>query len=137
MRKNIYKQSKNGISCVASAKLRSFVRHEQSFLTNDNNKERVISFIVQVNGIWKAEARRQRASKEVIDFDVIEWQMVLHFNMHFKEANMGIALSRSEDTDVLIISQVHLSTILRHRCSLNVERTRTHTRFVGLNSQSC
>ena len=137
MRKNIYKQSKNGISCVASAKLRSFVRHEQSFLTNDNNKERVISFIVQVNGIWKAEARRQRASKEVIDFDVIEWQMVLHFNMHFTEANMGIALSRSEDTDVLIISQVHLSTILRHRCSLNVERTRTHTRFVGLNSQSC
>ena len=40
----------NGISCVASAKLRPLVRHGESFLTNDNNKERVISFIVRENG---------------------------------------------------------------------------------------
>ena len=46
----------DGISCVASAKLRSLVRHEQSFLTSDNNKERVISFIVRVNGRWKGRS---------------------------------------------------------------------------------
>ena len=63
---------RNGISCVASAKLIPLVRHEESFLANDNNKERVISFIVRVNGRWhgKTEARRQRASKAVTDFNV-------------------------------------------------------------------
>ena len=45
----------NGISCVA-LDLRPLVRHKQSFLTNDNNKERVISFIVRVNGRWKGRS---------------------------------------------------------------------------------
>ena len=48
MRRDIYKQiEQNGISCVASSKFRSLVRHEQSFLKNDNNKERVVSFVVR------------------------------------------------------------------------------------------
>ena len=46
----------NGISCVASPKLRPLVRHEQSFLTNDSNTERVIRFIVRVNGRWKGRS---------------------------------------------------------------------------------
>ena len=44
----------NGISCMASGKLRSLVRHEQSFLTNDNKKN--VSFIVRVNGRWKSRS---------------------------------------------------------------------------------
>ena len=46
----------NGIGSVASAKLRPLVRHEESFLPNDSNKERVISFIVRVNGRWKGRS---------------------------------------------------------------------------------
>ena len=57
----------NGISCVASAILRSFVRNGQRFLTNENNKERVSSFTVQVNGKWQGrEARRQRPLKRLL-----------------------------------------------------------------------
>ena len=84
MRRDIYKQiEQNGISCVASSKFRSLVRHEQSFLKNDNNKERVVSFVVRWMEDRKAEARRQRTNKEVIDFNVRKWLMVLYFYMHF------------------------------------------------------